>query len=506
MRNILIDLVTKSYLSKAMMQRITQEGKVDSCYMVLAHKAETEEYEEFGTCYFREELAQGIINYSPEDMACSLPIDEKIISYMEPYFIEILNQQRRFEEYHDFHISSSYENHYTILMRNLFFWNDFLEKKHITHLFVTSIPHEGYDSIIYHLCKMKGIAVQMMYNSTIPFRQYPTSDYLNVEEGLWDEYTKLRAQYKDAEIDEILLEGDTEKIFQKWSSKDSKQMTPWYILGNPLKQRFRTRFGVTNLWTQWMEILGSGYKAYNYQMSWEFLKREMQDIPLYVKAIPQVYRRWRYAHPVWKRTVALNKFYESIAEEPVPGEKYIYFALHYQPEASSNPLGGGVYTDQIFAINLLAQSVPQGIKIYVKSHPEQLAPLRSKAYYEDIKKIPNVRLLKMRCNTFDIMKNAFAVSSLTGTACWECQFFDIPAILFGYSHKNLAPLSYPVRTFEECQRAMHDIANHAKECSLKDLKLMTKAMHNISYGPEEKEEKLPQIVIDFILGKKTTQI
>lgn len=506
MINLLMDMVTKDNFSRAMIQKIISAGKIDSCYMVLAHKAETEEYEEFGTCYFREELAQGIINYSLEDMDCSLPIDEKIISYMEPYFIEILNQQRRFEEYHDFHISSSYENHYTILMRNLFFWNDFLEKKHITHFFMTSIPHEGYDSIIYHLCKMKGIAVCMVYGTTIPFREYVLTDYLHPENELLDEYNKLQNMYADNAMEDIPLEGKTKEYFERWSSLEPEKMKPWNMRVDPLKRRFSIRFGERNIWNRWYTMLGTLYKKRNYKFSFGFFFDNVRNIPEYVKAIPETYRHWQYAKPVWKKTLELNRFYDELAEYPIEGEKYIYFPLHYQPEASSNPLGGGVYTDQVLVVNLLAQCIPKDMKIYVKNHPEQLAPLRSKDYYLDLKKNSKVRFIKMEYSTFDLIKNAFAVASLTGTACWECQFWGIPAIIFGYSHKNLAPLSYPVRTAEECQKAIHDIQNNVKQYSLKDLKLMTKAMHNISFGPEEKEEKLPQIVIDFVLGKNTIQV
>lgn len=501
MVNILIDLITEENLSSSMIQKILLEAKVDTCHMILAQKSEFEQYKNFGTCFFREDVAQGKTEYKKEDQKGELPVDENVLRYMEPYFIEIMNQQRRFEEYHDFHISATYENHYTILMRNLAFWNNMLEKNQITHFFVTSIPHEGFDSIIYHLCKMKGIAVCMVYGTTIPFREYVLTDYLHPENRLWDEYIKLQGIYEGTDIQDIPLEGKTKDFFERWASLEPEKMKPWNMRVNPLKRRFSVRFGETNIWRKWIAIFGTLYEKRQYKFSLSFVEDNFRNISSYAKAVPQVYKQWSYSRPILKRTIKLNKFYDSLAEYPAEGERYIYFPLHYQPEASSNPLGGGIYTDQILLVNLLAQSIPADMKIYVKNHPEQLAPLRSKAYYLDLKASEKVKLIKLEYSTFDLMKNAFAVASITGTACWECQFFNIPAILFGYSHKNLAPLSYPVRTFEECKAAIESIQNHSKKATLKDLKLMTKAIHNISYGLEEKAERLPQIVIDFVLGK-----
>lgn len=84
---------------------------------------------------------------------------------------------------------------------------------------------------------------------------------------------------------------------------------------------------------------GQIYAVYDYKMCLQFILECIKRIPDFVRTTFLTVKRWSYARPVWKRTIELNRFYESIAEMPVKDEKYIYFALHYQPEASSNPLG-----------------------------------------------------------------------------------------------------------------------------------------------------------------------
>lgn len=496
MKNILIIGVLRNKLNDKVLDKVLAEMGVNNFFMLVHKKEDALIFQKYGKCIYREDAAKGKYGMDDIDMRCSEPLDDRVLSYMAPHTLEILNQQRRFEEYHAFHISGSYESHYTIYMHNLFFWNNLLVTEKITHAFFTGVPHEGYDSIVYYLCKMRNIPVKMIYNATLPKRYYVLSDFMNPEESLGEVYQELREKYHDSDV--IPLDDAAEKLFQKWTSLEPSKMKPWYMEGNPLKKRFTIRFGVTNVFKAWEMVLGNIYIKYDYKMCGKFLLDCFANIPAFFKAGMETFKRWKYARPVWKRTLELNRFYESIAEYPVEGERYIYFALHYQPEASSNPLGGREYADQMFPIHLLARSVPDDMKIYVKVHPEQLAPLRSREYYEDIKRIPNVRLIKSECSTYDLIQNAFAVSSLTGTVCWEAQFFGIPAILFGYSHKNLAPLSYHVRTYEDCQQAIDKITKKEKKATSKDMRILLKAMYENSFPENEIQNVLPQILIEFI--------
>lgn len=501
MVNVLFTCAMEQYFSSSIIRKALNEIKPDKCFMILGDKKQRDLFAEFGKCFFREDVASGIFSQSDIDLASAVPLDDGILRAMAPYCVEILTQQRRFEEFHAFHISDTYECHYTIYMRNLFFWNNLMEKEHITHVFMSSIPHEGYDSVIYHLCKIKGIPVRMIYNTTIPFRVYPLSDYLDVDKELKPEYCRLKELYQNVDIDEIPLEGETEKIFAKWASLEPEQMKPWNMRVDPLKRRFEIRFGNLSLKKEWWLMLGQIYVKYDYKPSVAFLAEWVRNLPEFVKAINIVRKRSKYAAPVWKRTLELNQFYDSLAEMPVPGEKYVYFPLHYQPEASSNPLDGGFYSDQILVLNILSRSLPEDVCIYVKNHPEQLAPMRSREYYSDMHEIDKVKFIKMECSTYDLIKNAFAVASLTGTACWEAQFYSVPALLFGYSQKNLAPLSYCVRTLEECKKAVAEIGLSPRKDVRKELKILTKAMHNISFSVDEIEEVLPAIMTDFMRKK-----
>ena len=496
MKNILFLGISEKNICINEFEDVIQKINVDNCFFILNERKDVKCFEKNGKCFLREKVAKGEYSINDVKMDCCVPLDDIVFNYMAPHTIEIMTQQRRFEEYHAFQISKSYESHYMIYMHNLFFWNNFLETEKITHVFFSCLPHEGYDSIIYHLSKMKNIHVRMLYNSTLPRRYYVLSDFMNLDESLGDAYQELCKKYQNTE--EIPLDEQAEGLYKKWTSLEPAKMKPWYMEGDPLKRRFGIRFGTTNMWVAWYHLIGSIYAKYDYKMCIQFVFECIENIPEFVRVGIKTFKNWRYSRPAWKRTLELNQYYEEIAQIPVEGERYIYFAMHYQPEASSNPLGGREYADQMFAIHLLARSVPEDIKIYVKVHPEQLAPLRSKEYYADINRIPNVRLIKSKCSTYDLIQKSFAVSSLTGTVCWEAQFFGIPAILFGYSHKNLAPLTYHVRTHEECIEAVKGIEENKKTTTMRELRILLKAMYEESFDEKEMKERLPEILIDFL--------
>lgn len=498
MVNLLMSLMVEKEVSSSAVQRVKDTVKPDHLYMIVADEKELDGYKVHGECLLRKEVVRGIYDDSRLDLAGGIALDDKILQYMNLHSTEIMYQQRRFELYPDFPIEPDLQSHYTIYMHNLFFWYNFLQRKQISHVFLSAIPHEGYDCIIYYLCKYLQIPVQITHSCFIPFRRFPLRDFLQDEPALAEEYRKLTEQYKDKGISEIPLEGKTAEIFDRWASLQPDQMKPWYMRTNPFIRRLRQRFYETNLIRLWRGILGEDYVKYG--ISFSFIKAAFLKIPKLLSMIPVSWTRWRFVRPVKKESIYLRNYYESLAQTPAEGEKYIYFPLQYQPEATSNPMGGDMYSDQIIPLYILSRSLPDDVKIYVKTHPEQLSLMRTKEYYDEIASIPKVRMMKIETSTYELMKNAVAVACLTGTALWECQFFGVPALAFGYSVKNMAPLTYHVRTVDDCRKALERIAENPRKDVTRELKLYTKALHNISFPAEDLGKVLPGLLAELCLG------
>lgn len=140
-------------------------------------------------------------------------------------------------------------------------------------------------------------------------------------------------------------------------------------------------------------------------------------------------------HPLWELwDKMLRKFrkafaYGNLFDRPVSGESFAYFALHSEPESYPMVLAP-FYMDQLWLVKQIARSLPLDFKLYVKDHPAMLG-FRPPAYYAEMKKIPNVRLLDPRTSGLELTRSARLVLTLTGTSAWEAVLLKKPAIIFG---------------------------------------------------------------------------
>ncbi len=147
------------------------------------------------------------------------------------------------------------------------------------------------------------------------------------------------------------------------------------------------------------------------------------------------------------------------ARRPVPGpdERFIYFPLHVQPEASTSPMGG-VYTDQYLALETLVRALPAGWKIVVKENPTQKYAKRDYGFYEQLGRSEEVHLVDRSVSTFELIERCEAVATITGTAGWEALFRGKPAIVFGRAFYRGAPGTIAVEDVETLAGALAEIA------------------------------------------------
>lgn len=146
------------------------------------------------------------------------------------------------------------------------------------------------------------------------------------------------------------------------------------------------------------------------------------------------------------RIMRLSRFYCANAmryfEEPVPGEPYVFFPLHFQPEASTM-VRGPFYLNQVALVENLARSLPIDHYLYVKEHPRSLGT-RPLGDYRTIRRLPNVRLIGPFADGYQIIRDARAVAIITGTAGWEGLILGKPVVTFGKVFYNVFENVYTV--------------------------------------------------------------
>lgn len=370
------------------------------------------------------------------------PIDETIIKSMEPYELVILEMMNRPHSY-----KLSFDERIILYFKHIRFWNYILDKYEINHVVFTSLPHEVFDYTIYCLCKVKNIPTHSFYSVIGFYDIYPRAvicrDYsgenkrlklfMDNNEGYNDDGWKpILEKFKTTTANDI-DEAEHNRSFTFINPKEKYEYFAYYFTRAYLEKKYieNKNIGVTG---------AQGYLVNEHQIIAKFLYK---------------YYYFKIKH----NSRLLRKEYNRRTSQPNNDDKYFYYALHFQPEESSCPRGGGIYANQWLPIQILSGCLPDGFFLYVKEHPIQTNIGRSKTFYDELLKLGNVKLVPYETNQLKLIRNSYAVATLTGTICLEGVVNGTPCISFGESLWNCMEGVFPVRTTEECKKAVFKIVN-----------------------------------------------
>lgn len=150
-------------------------------------------------------------------------------------------------------------------------------------------------------------------------------------------------------------------------------------------------------------------------------------------------------------------------------KKFVLFALHYEPEASIT--GRGFMDSSLIAIQMLSQLLPTGWELYVKEHPDQfkineriaygypVARFKTKRFYEEIMRLPNVRLVHTNISSKLLMQKCQAVATIAGTILGEAVSLKKPILTFAPQRLIYRMLkeAYNITSYKDCAVAMQEI-------------------------------------------------
>lgn len=125
-------------------------------------------------------------------------------------------------------------------------------------------------------------------------------------------------------------------------------------------------------------------------------------------------------------------------EFPAEGRNDCVLLLHYQPEASTITHGGWS-VNQLEAVKVVADGLPEGWRLFVREHPMMLSASRSRAsasfrppgFYERVAKMPRTQLLPMVADAPLDLRMARMVVTSTGTVGLEALALGIPVLHLG---------------------------------------------------------------------------
>src|SRR5262249_30836413 len=95
-------------------------------------------------------------------------------------------------------------------------------------------------------------------------------------------------------------------------------------------------------------------------------------------------------------------------------KRFIYYPLHFTPEASINT-PAPFYVDQLRAIDALRLAMPNGCILVTKEHPACLT-IRRPGFLRKLSRLPGVRVANVAMSSLELVKRAALTATVTGTA------------------------------------------------------------------------------------------
>ena len=305
------------------------------------------------------------------------------VEFNRAVYDKVYEQLWRFIDHysrHDFKYNRKSIHHYINQFNLLyhFFYGVFV-KEQIQLVLIGNVPHLGVETIIYEIAKALNIRTIVLKQSLEPNRFF----YFESLDDIGD--FRFMTTQEEGEAREIKLE---KKSFSEYPS-------PFYM--RRIKQY---RFPL------WKAI---GLSLLRLHQSFEYFACNSL------------------------KYLRVKKYKQNISQLISPVDytkKYVYFPLHLQPEMTTSALGG-VFCDQILALELLSRKIPKDWVICVKENPKQMEFMRDEAFFTRLKLIANLQMTPLQESTFKLIEHSQFVATITGTAGWEAVCGGKPALVFG---------------------------------------------------------------------------
>ena len=288
--------------------------------------------------------------------------------------------------------------------------------------------------ILYHVAKKLGIKVLNIDFPRVGNRMCVSEDYntLTGVEKFYQDFEKATEKTEYHEQAEKLI-----KKFRETGSLDLEYMAVNNDLRNPDNPLLKNPKRIIKIFT-YLFKLTKDYRRnkgkFNYGMT--------NQHPL------------RFVGHALKRHLRRLKGVKDLYDEPDWNEDYAFFPVHYEPELALLLLSP-FHFDQLAIIRQIARALPLHYKLYVKEHPAMIFR-RSRKYYEELKKIPNVKLVPHTVSSFELAKNCNLMTLISGTAGWEASILGKPVITFGEVYYNALSFVKRAKALEDLPRLVKD--------------------------------------------------
>lgn len=290
---------------------------------------------------------------------------------------------------------------------NYFYWE--IKTHGIEQVVFTSPPHEGADYLLYNVARAMGCRLLFLYQSQIPNRFFYVTNL--------DDFGTFRSVVP-------LSEFELKEVKKKHDQ-------PVYHVHH----RGQFKYSLKKAFFQ------------------DLLKKKRVGVLLY-------HRRYRRYHRELEKSMVVDVDFE---------KNYVYFPLHFQPEMTTTILGG-IYNDQLLAIERLSKMLPEGWKIYVKEYPIQSHEMRGDWFFARLRALPNVQMVSLAIPSAKLAQHCRFVATISGTAGWEALAGGKNVVVFGRPWYLQFPGVFPYHSELKVEEILnYRIDHHALEQAFSEL-------------------------------------
>jgi len=388
---------------------------------------------EFPDCYY-EIASDAVMGRFAKGSPRTRLLDAKIIRACSLEMLLAMDQMDRMDPLNAFSFQERWD-HFKFLMNH---WLEVLQDSKPAIVFFSQPPHLIYDYVLYVLCRHLGLDTLMCFPTAVPARSLVMSSF---EEGPRGVIQGYRRRLEDGQSAEVKLSPEVQSHWEK-SQQEYSQATPVFLRDVKQKNQdakadltWKSRLVKFSHPLHLSKYIMQESNRFTGQAPANYIKEPGKSV---IDSRISGRNWWRHRKHSMAHQDDLAREYQRLTKPFNAKQNYVFFALHYQPEMTTNPLGG-VFTDQNLALEMLSQAVPEGWHIYVKEAPASLSPLyrhswfRDKAWYERMAAIPKVSLMDVSSSPFELIDYCRCTATITGTAGWESVLRGKPCLVFGYA-------------------------------------------------------------------------
>ncbi len=265
-----------------------------------------------------------------------------------------------------------------------------------------NIPHEGHDYILYEVSKKLGIKTLACYQNIFPNQFFLMT---NIDDFGYFKTIPAICSYPNISFEPGYKQSAfyMESVEKQQDQEKKNQKNIFYKIRAEISKELRSAKTFISLFIKDINLIIKERRINSFDKLSFFYNI------INLKKLEELYNGC-LNNNVIKRADLQDILNSS--------KRLVYFPLHMQPELTTSAIGG-VFQDQIYAIESLRRLLGNEWIILVKENPNQTHFQRGNLFFKRLLNINNLYLIDKYYPSVDLTEKTAFTATITGTPGWE---------------------------------------------------------------------------------------